>query len=52
MRTAYYNAQVYTGELPLCQAFLVENGRFQQVGSDQEILSILTAEDQRIDLHG
>ena len=28
MKTAYYNAQIYTGSLPLSQAFIVENGFF------------------------
>lgn len=34
MRTVYYNGKVYTGELPLAQAFVVENGKFVFAGSD------------------
>lgn len=52
MKTAYYNARVYTGELPLSQAFLVEDGRFAAVGTDEEILSRLAAADARVDLNG
>ena len=39
MKTAYYNAKVYTGKLPLQEAFAVEDGRFLRVGSNSEILS-------------
>ena len=52
MKTAYYNAKVYTGTLPLVSAFLVENGRFLQTGSDGEILSALSDGDARVDLGG
>ena len=52
MKTAYYNAQVYTGSLPLCQAFLVEDGRFLQTGTEEEMLAALRQEDRRVDLHG
>ena len=51
-KTAYYNARVYTGALPLCQAFLVEDGLFRLVGSNEEILSALSDGDERIDLRG
>ena len=40
MKTAYIHGQVYTGTLPLKQAFLVEDGKFLAVGSDEEILAI------------
>ena len=33
MKTLYYNASVYTGQLPLQEAFVTENGRFLYVGS-------------------
>ena len=52
MKTAYYNAKVYTGTLPLCEAFTVENGRFGMTGSNDEILSSLSDTDLRIDLKG
>ena len=38
MKTAYFNGAVYTGTLPLQQAFLVEDGIFTQTGTDAEIL--------------
>lgn len=50
MRTAYYNGQVYTGKLPLHQAFLVEDGRFCAVGSDAEIMALDA--DERNNLQG
>lgn len=52
MKTAYYNAQVYTGELPLRQAFIVEDGLFGQVGSNEEILAAISASDARVDMQG
>ena len=52
MKTAYYNARVYTGDLPLRQAFIVEDGRFFAVGDDDEILARLSAADARVDLGG
>ncbi len=39
MRTIYHNGQVYTGTLPLQQAFLVEDDRFVCVGSNNELLA-------------
>ena len=38
MRTIYFNGKVYTGELPLKEAFLVEDGLFKAVGSKEEVL--------------
>ena len=52
MKTAYYNATVYTGKLPLCQAFLVENGCFRAIGTNEQILMMLSDGDERIDLRG
>ena len=40
MKTAYINGQVYTGTLPLQQAFLVQYGTFAAVGSNEEILAL------------
>ena len=40
MKTAYIGGLVYTGKLSLQQAFLVENGRFAAVGSNEEILAL------------
>lgn len=50
MKTAYYNATVYTGTPPLQQAFIVEDGKFVRVGSNGDILSVDS--DEQIDLQG
>ena len=52
MKTAYYNGKIYTGTMPLQQAFSVENGRFAQVGSDGDVLGGLADGDERVDLKG
>ena len=52
MITAYYNGIVYTGTLPCCQAFTVQDGMFLQTGSDESILSSLADTDARVDLQG
>ena len=52
MKTAFFNARVYTGTLPLCRAFLVEDGRFLRAGGDAEILAGLSDGDARVDLRG
>lgn len=52
MRTAYYNGAVYTGKLPLSQAFIVEDGRFLVTGTNDAVLAALSARDARIDLQG
>ena len=50
MKTTYFHGLVYTGTLPLQQAFLVEDGIFITVGSDAEILALDC--DEQIDLQG
>ena len=50
MRKLYYNAVVYTGQMPLQEAFLVEDGRFVAVGKNEEILALPA--DETIDLKG
>ena len=52
MKTVYYNGRVYTGTLPLCQAFAVEDGRFVQVGSDADLLSSVSGNASAVDLQG
>ena len=52
MRTIFYNGRVYTGELPLQSAFAVENGLFTGVGSDEELLADVSADDELINLQG
>ncbi len=52
MRTIYYGGSVFTGALPLTEAFLVEDGRFLAVGTDAEILAQRRPDDEAIDLKG
>ncbi|MBO5497252.1 MAG: amidohydrolase [Oscillospiraceae bacterium] len=52
MRNIYYNGRVYTGELPLCSAFAVEDGRFTQVGDDETLLASAREGDALTDLSG
>jgi len=52
MKTIYHNARVYTGSLPLQQAFVVENDRFTFAGSDGEALALREEKDMVIDLRG
>lgn len=39
MKTAYFGGVVYPGSLPLQQAFLVEDGKFTAVDTNEEILA-------------
>jgi len=39
MKTAYINGKVYTGDLDLQQAFIVENGKFGLVGANEDVLA-------------
>ncbi len=50
MKTIYHNASVYTGRLPLAQAFIVENDRFVFAGSNEDALS--QQADETVDLNG
>ena len=50
MRTIYTNGAVYTGELPLCQAFVQEDGRFLYAGGTEEAMTYRTAETRVVDL--
>lgn len=50
MRTVYHGGAVFTGELPLQEAFVIEAGRFCRVGSDAEILSSVVPGDRLINL--
>ena len=52
MKTIYYNGRVYTGKLPLVQAFAVEGDKFLAAGSDGEILAVCGAGDEKEDLGG
>ncbi|MBR6569984.1 MAG: amidohydrolase [Clostridia bacterium] len=50
MKTIYHHASVYTGQLPLQQAFIVENDRFVFAGSNEEALR--QQADRLVDLNG
>lgn len=52
MKTVYHNAMVYTGQLPLVQAFIVENGKFTFAGSDADALAQLKNGDSSVNLDG
>ena len=52
MKTIYYNGNVYTGELPLVEAFAVEDGKFIGEGTNEEIKALATSEDVLVDLNG
>lgn len=52
MQTIYYNGLVFTGALPLAQAFSVREGRFAAVGTNEEILAMQQSGDTAVDLRG
>ena len=52
MKTIYYNGTVYTGALPLAEAFIVQEGRFAFAGTSRQALEQRQAGDQLVDLQG
>ncbi len=50
MRTIYYGGRVFTGSLPLQEAFLVEDERFLCVGTNEEILAMKQPDDEAVPL--
>lgn len=52
LKTIYYNGEVYTGGLPLVQAFAVEDGRFVFAGTDAEAKALAAECDRLVDLKG
>ncbi|WP_297212214.1 amidohydrolase [uncultured Flavonifractor sp.] len=52
MRTIYYGGQVYTGSLPLAEAFAVEDGRFVFAGTSREALTLAEEGGMLVDLQG
>ena len=52
MKTIYYHGTVYTGALPLAQAFIVEDGRFTFAGTDAGALAQRRPGDELVDLGG
>lgn len=51
MKTIYYNGQVYTGDLPLVEAFVVEDGKFTFAGSTQEAMEKASNGTDLVDLN-
>lgn len=52
MKTIYYNGQVYTGTLPLTEAFVVEDDSFVFAGSDEEAKAYAKDGADLVDLKG
>ncbi len=52
MKTIYYNGRVYTGSLPLAEAFIEEDGKFTFAGTSEKALEQKRDEDRLIDLDG
>ena len=50
MKIAYIRGHIYTGTLPLEEAFMVEAGKFTAIGTTEEILSMTP--EQVVDLEG
>lgn len=50
MKTIYYNGEVYNGELPFKQAFIVKDGRFIFVGDTESAIDMADAGDVLVDL--
>ena len=52
MKYIYFNGTVYTGSLPLAEAFAVENGKFIFAGSSEAVLKLAGEGDVCTDLEG
>ena len=52
MKHIYFNGKVYTGSLPLAEAFAVENGKFIFAGSGKSVLKLAGEGDVCTDLKG
>ena len=52
MKTIYKNGAVYTGELPLVQAFAVEDGKFIFTGSNEDADALTSDDTTVIELQG
>lgn len=52
MQTIYHSGKVFTGRLPVCEAFIVRDGRFVFVGTDAQALALKQSEDLCVDLDG
>lgn len=52
MKQIFYNGCVYTGSLPLTEAFVVENGKFLFAGTDKDAKGMAEKDDILTDLGG
>ncbi len=52
MKKIFFNGKVYTGGLPLREAFAVEDGRFAFVGDTKDALALAAEGDETVDLGG
>lgn len=52
MKSIYYNGEIYTGSLPLQEAFAAEAGRILACGSSREMLEMAEPGDEMVDLGG
>lgn len=52
MKTIYINGKVYTGSLPLAEAFAVEDGKFTFCGSNAEGRALAAESGELVDLAG
>ncbi len=52
MKTIYHGGQVFTGALPLVQAFIVADGKFVAAGTDAEMLALRAEGDALVNLEG
>ena len=52
MKHIFYNGSVYTGSMPLVEAFVVENGNFLFAGSNADAKAMAKGDDTLTDLRG
>lgn len=52
MKKIFYNGRVYTGDMPLASAFVVENDMFAFAGEDAAALALADKDDELVDLDG
>ena len=52
MKQIYFNGKVYSGSLPLSEAFVVENGKFSYCGDNESAKALACDGDELIDLQG
>ena len=50
MKMIFYGGRVYTGQLPLVEAFVIEDGRFTFAGSSVGALELAKADDEKIEI--